>query len=173
MGIGDWGLGPIPNPHLINKTKLIQKNFKKYIFKKYLKKSNNDLIDLLIRKYKGNDPILIRLIINSQKNLDNLIKENKELKTKLNNSTNQNSSKKKNNNSSNNNITNNSINMSTKSNNNELNSLQNKLNEARNKYKELVGVLIEYEKRMKNFIELINNNDEVKEILMKNGVELI
>jgi hypothetical protein len=63
--------------------------------------------------------------------------------------------------------------MSTKSNNNELNSLQNKLNEARNKYKELVGVLIEYEKRMKNFIELINNNDEVKEILMKNGVELI
>ena len=158
---------------LINKTKLIQKNFKKYIFKKYLKKSNNDLIDLLIRKYKGNDPILIRLIINSQKNLDNLIKENKELKTKLNNSTNQNSSKKKNNNSFNNNITNNSINMSTKSNNNELNSLQNKLNEARNKYKELVGVLIEYEKRMKNFIELINNNDEVKEILLKNGVELI
>ena len=63
--------------------------------------------------------------------------------------------------------------MSTKSNNNELNSLQNKLNEARNKYKELVGVLIEYEKRMKNFIELINNNDEVKEILLKNGVELI
>ena len=63
--------------------------------------------------------------------------------------------------------------MSTKSNNNELNSLQNKLNEARNKYKELVGVLIEYEKKMKNFIELINNNDEVKEILLKNGVELI
>ena len=157
---------------LINKTKLIQKNFKKYIFKKYLKNNNNDLIDLIIRKYKGNDPILIRLIINSQKNLDNLIKENKELKTKLNNCSNQNSVKKKNNNSFNNNITNNSINNSNKSNNNDLNSLQNKLNEARNKYKELVGVLIEYEKRMKNFIELINNNDEVKEILMKNGVEL-
>jgi hypothetical protein len=110
------------------------------------------------------------LIINSQKILQDLTKENKELKSKLNNNNN-NSNKKRNNNSFYNN-SNNSINFSTKSNNYDLTTLQNKLNDARNRYKELVGVLIEYEKRMKNFIELINNNDEVKEILIKNGIEL-
>lgn len=55
---------------------------------------------------------------------------------------------------------------------NEINSLKEKLTESREQYKELVNVLVEYEKKLENFIGLINSNQEVKDVLNKNGIQI-
>ena len=33
-------------------------------------------------------------------------------------------------------------------------------------------IIAEYEQKMKNFVQMINSNDEVKEVLYKNGISI-
>lgn len=186
---------------LKEKAKIIQRSYRRHLYSSYQKKNNNELSEMMVERYKGNDPLLILLIINSKKVIKDLIKENTELKFKINNS-NVNTSKNKklkingflNSSSSNRsgkqycdsissisyNNQNNSNRSNINSNNNhiiinnneEIKSLKQKLNEARSKYKELVQVIVEYEKKMQNFVKLINSNREVKDVLTKNGIQI-
>ena len=54
----------------------------------------------------------------------------------------------------------------------EIAELTKKLNENRTKFKNLVIIIAEYEKKMENFVKMINANKEVKEILFKNGITI-
>ena len=186
---------------LKEKATIIQRSYRRHLYSSYQKKTNNELSEMMVDRYKGNDPLLILLIINSKKVIKDLIKENTELKFKINNS-NVNTSKNKklkinnflnssssnrsgkqycdslssisynNQNNSNRSNLNSNNNIIINNNNEEIKSLKQKLNEARNKYKELVQVIVEYEKKMQNFVKLINSNREVKDILTKNGIQI-
>ena len=54
----------------------------------------------------------------------------------------------------------------------EINYLNKKLSENRKKFQKLVMIIAEYEQKMKNFVQMINSNDEVKEVLYKNGISI-
>ena len=64
----------------------------------------------------------------------------------------------------------NMINSSDEKENEEIEILTKKLNENRTKFKNLVMIIAEYEKKMENFVKMINANKELKEILYKNGI---
>ena len=148
----------------------IQRAFKLFLLNKYKKKSNEEIIDIILKKYKGNDPKLILLIINSKKLIDYLEKENLKLKEKLKSSSitlykkkqdiHQENKKKK------------TSNKQNKNNKEEIENLKLQLNEATEKYYESVGVIMEYERRMKNFIQSVCSNQKVKDILIKNGIQI-
>ena len=53
---------------------------------------------------------------------------------------------------------------------NEVKILKEKLESSKKKYKDLIVVASEYEKKMDVFIKLINSKNEIKDILAKNGV---
>ena len=150
----------------------IQRAFKLFIINKYKKKPNSETIEFLLKKYKGNDPMLILFFINSKKAIKNLSEENLKLKEKLKSSS---FNKKKvqeknpfnlNKRNSNSNRHNNS------SNKEEIQNLKLQLNETKTKYKEQVGIIMEYERRMKNFIQSVNSNQQVKDIFIKNGIQI-
>ena len=148
----------------------IQRAFKLFLLNKYKKKSNDEIIDLILKKYKGNDPKLILLIINSKKLIDYLQRENLKLRGKLKSSSitlykkkqdiRQENKKK---------IT---LNKQNKNNKEEIENLKLQLNEATAKYYESVGIIMEYERRMKNFIQSICSNQKVKDVLIKNGIQI-
>ena len=48
--------------------------------------------------------------------------------------------------------------------------LKNKLANSKKKYKDLITVAMKYQKKMDNFINVINNKKEIKDILNKNGI---
>ncbi len=54
----------------------------------------------------------------------------------------------------------------------QINYLNKKLSENRIKFQKLVMIIAEYEQKMKNFVQMINSNDEVKEVLYKNGISI-
>ena len=54
----------------------------------------------------------------------------------------------------------------------QINYLNKKLSENRVKFQKLVMIIAEYEQKMKNFVQMINSNDEVKEVLYKNGISI-
>ena len=60
--------------------------------------------------------------------------------------------------------------MSKKANSNEVKILKEKLETSKKKYKDLIVVASEYEKKMDVFIKLINSKAEIREVLAKNGV---
>ena len=49
--------------------------------------------------------------------------------------------------------------------------LKEKLNNSKKKYKDLLTVASQYEKKMDMFIKLINSKSEIKEVLAKNGIQ--
>ena len=72
-----------------------------------------------------------------------------------------------------NNTNNNNNNNNTNSNNSEeIKSLKIKVENARSQYKGLVQVIVQYEQKMKNFVKAINANHEVKEVFIKNGIQI-
>lgn len=60
--------------------------------------------------------------------------------------------------------------LSKKANSNEVKILKEKLETSKKKYKDLIVVASEYEKKMDVFIKLINSKAEIREVLAKNGV---
>lgn len=54
---------------------------------------------------------------------------------------------------------------------NEIAILKEKLNNSKKRYKDLLMVASEYEKKMDMFIKLINSKSEIKEVLAKNGIQ--
>ena len=64
------------------------------------------------------------------------------------------------------------LNKQNKNNKEEIENLKLQLNEATEKYYESVGVIMEYERRMKNFIQSVCSNQKVKDILIKNGIQI-
>ena len=60
--------------------------------------------------------------------------------------------------------------LSKKANSNEVKILKEKLQTSKKKYKDLIVVASEYEKKMDVFIKLINSKAEIREVLAKNGV---
>ena len=158
---------------LIKQTILIQKIYKRHLFEIYNSKSNTGKINLILRKYKGNDPMIILLIINAQNTIKKLKKENEELKKRLTLSSNRKLKSKSFQ------MTNSPIllqkNIGPDENNstqNEINELKNKINLARNEYKNLVNIISQYEEKLTNLIQIVNSNEEIKEILSQNGIEI-
>ena len=176
---------------LKQKAKIIQRAYRSHLYTSYQKKNNTELSEIIVNRYKGRDPLLIMLIINSKNAIKKLVKENTELKVKINSiNTGTNNKKLKingflNNSSSNrsgkhycesissiSNNNNSNTNRSQLHSNEEIKSLKEKLNDSRNKYKDLVQVIVEYEKKMQNFVKMINSNREVKEVMIKNGIQI-
>ena len=56
-------------------------------------------------------------------------------------------------------------------NNVEINNLKNKVLYSKKKYNDLFNIASEYEKKMNNFVKLINTNPEIKNVLSKYGVQ--
>ena len=56
-------------------------------------------------------------------------------------------------------------------NNVEINNLKKKVLSSKKKYNELFNIASEYEKKMNNFVKLINTNPEIKNVLSKYGVQ--
>ena len=56
-------------------------------------------------------------------------------------------------------------------NNVEINNLKKKVLSSKKKYNELFNIASEYEKKMTNFVKLINTNPEIKNVLSKYGVQ--
>ena len=172
--------------NLRKKCVKIQKWFRlKFYNKKLNLESFNDNLynkfEIIIEQYKKIDPLVIRFVINSMKNIEELIKENNNLKeylNELNNKSEENNNKEAK--TSNlliyqNNELNNDLNLNSsenQKNNDEINYLNKKLSEKREKFKKLVAVIAEYEQKMKNFVKMINSNEEIKEILNKNGISI-
>ncbi len=55
-------------------------------------------------------------------------------------------------------------------NNAEIMNLKKKINNSKKRYNDLINTASEYEKKMVNFVKLINSNPEIKAILSKHGV---
>ncbi len=158
---------------IIKNTILIQKTYKKHLFELYNSKSNTEKINLILRKYKGNDPLIILLIINAQNKIKKLKQENEQLKKRL-----KLSSKTK--------LKSKSLQMTkspfllknnvftdeNNSSHNEINELKNKINYARNEYKNLVNIISHYEEKLTNLIQIVNSNEEIKQLLSQNGIEI-
>lgn len=70
------------------------------------------------------------------------------------------------------NNTNNNNNNTNSNNSEEIKSLKIKVENARSQYKGLVQVIVQYEQKMKNFVKAINANHEVKEVFIKNGIQI-
>ncbi len=56
-------------------------------------------------------------------------------------------------------------------NNVEINNLKKKVLSSKKKYNELFHIASEYEKKMNNFVKLINTNPEIKNVLSKYGIQ--
>ena len=69
---------------LKQKAKIIQRAYRSHLYTSYQKKSNTELSEIIVNRYKGRDPLLIMLIINSKNAIKKLVKENTELKVKIN-----------------------------------------------------------------------------------------
>ena len=55
---------------------------------------------------------------------------------------------------------------------NELIELKTKINLIKNEYKKLVNSISSYEIKLNNLIKIINSNEEIKQILSQNGIEI-
>ena len=143
---------------------MIQKLYKQYLSKIYNSNSDKDKINLILRKYKGNDPMLILLIIKSQNTINNL---KKELENKFN--------EKMENKNIQNSLSLSPRNVFSEGNSitqNELIELKTKINLIKNEYKKLVNSISSYEIKLNNLIKIINSNEEIKQILSQNGIEI-
>ena len=143
---------------------MIQKLYKQYLSKIYNSNSDKDKINLILRKYKGNDPMLILLIIKSQNTINNL---KKELENKFN--------EKMENKNIQNSLSLSPRNVFSEGNSitqNELIELKSKINLIKNEYKKLVNSISSYEIKLNNLIKIINSNEEIKQILSQNGIEI-
>ena len=56
-------------------------------------------------------------------------------------------------------------------NNAEINNLKKKVLSSKKKYNDLFNIASEYEKKMTNFVKLINTNPEIKKVLSKYGIQ--
>ena len=189
------------NPHWLNKIIKIQKQWRRYYIRKVLNIDN--LNSYISFKYRKKDPVLMKYIIEVNKKSDSFIKENNELRQKINELSIKISKSGKNIfsnisvpslNLSNSGIS--SINLSNTFtminssfrneiniisrrddnsfkndyNNAEIMNLKKKINNSKKRYNDLINTASEYEKKMVNFVKLINSNPEIKAILSKHGV---
>ena len=157
------------------KLKLIKRRRKK----EFLALNINQLSEKIVNTYKNKDPFVIRFIINNKKKIEELEKENKILQQyldELNEAQNNQNEYSYNSimlsQSENSNENFNSPQTESTSNIDEINYLNKKLSENRKKFQKLVMIIAEYEQKMKNFVQMINSNDEVKEVLYKNGISI-
>lgn len=191
------------NPHWLNKIIKIQKQWRRYYIRKVLNIDKDNLNSYISFKYRKKDPILMKYIIEVNKKSDSFIKENNELRQKINELSIKISKSGKNIfsnisvpslNLSNSGIS--SINLSNTFtminssfrneiniisrrddnsfkndyNNAEIMNLKKKINNSKKRYNDLINTASEYEKKMVNFVKLINSNPEIKAILSKHGV---
>ena len=159
---------------LRKKTIVIQKHYRMQIYREILKKNQNKdnylmICNAIIDKYKCKDPLIIRYVINMRKKYNELYNENKTLHEYYQNELNIING---NSNSDRQIISAKSTNNIIVDNEDEIAELTKKLNENRTKFKNLVIIIAEYEKKMENFVKMINANKEVKEILFKNGITI-
>lgn len=159
---------------LRKKTIVIQKHYRMLIYREILKKNQNKdnylmICNTIIDKYKCKDPLIIRYVINMRKKYNELYNENKTLNEYYQSELNIINS---NSNSDRQMVTAKSTNNIIIDNEDEIAELTKKLNENRTKFKNLVMIIAEYEKKMENFVKMINANKEVKEILFKNGITI-
>ena len=141
-----------------------------------MKKNKDDskykmICNTILDKYKMKDPLIVRYVINMMKRYEELCQENLTLKDYYNSEINiingnLSTERQMNNAKSSSNM----INSSDEKENEEIEILTKKLNENRTKFKKLVMIIAEYEKKMENFVKMINANKELKEILYKNGI---
>jgi seryl-tRNA synthetase len=191
------------NPHWLNKIIKIQKQWRRYYIRKVLNIDKDNLNSYISFKYRKKDPVLMKYIIEVNKKSDSFIKENNELRQKINELSIKISKSGKNIfsnisvpslNLSNSGIS--SINLSNTFtminssfrneiniisrrddnsfkndyNNAEIMNLKKKINNSKKRYNDLINTASEYEKKMVNFVKLINSNPEIKAILSKHGV---
>ena len=191
------------NPHWLNKIIKIQKQWRRYYIRKVLNIDKDNLNSYISFKYRKKDPVLMKYIIEVNKKSDSFIKENNELRQKINELSMKISKSGKNIfsnisvpslNLSNSGIS--SINLSNTFtminssfrneiniisrrddnsfkndyNNAEIMNLKKKINNSKKRYNDLINTASEYEKKMVNFVKLINSNPEIKAILSKHGV---
>ena len=191
------------NPHWLNKIIKIQKQWRRYYIRKVLNIDKDNLNSYIPFKYRKKDPVLMKYIIEVNKKSDSFIKENNELRQKINELSIKISKSGKNIfsnisvpslNLSNSGIS--SINLSNTFtminssfrneiniisrrddnsfkndyNNAEIMNLKKKINNSKKRYNDLINTASEYEKKMVNFVKLINSNPEIKAILSKHGV---
>ena len=191
------------NPHWFNKIIKIQKQWRRYYIRKVLNIDKDNLNSYISFKYRKKDPVLMKYIIEVNKKSDSFIKENNELRQKINELSIKISKSGKNIfsnisvpslNLSNSGIS--SINLSNTFtminssfrneiniisrrddnsfkndyNNAEIMNLKKKINNSKKRYNDLINTASEYEKKMVNFVKLINSNPEIKAILSKHGV---
>ena len=161
---------------LRRKCVVIQKFYRMRIYKEIMKKNKDDskykmICNTILDKYKMKDPLIVRYVINMMKRYEELCQENLTLKDYYNSEINiingnLSTERQMNNAKSSSNM----INSSDEKENEEIEILTKKLNENRTKFKKLVMIIAEYEKKMENFVKMINANKELKEILYKNGI---
>ena len=165
--------------YLLNKYKNKDKILIKLIFdvknkilllnqeNKLLRKKINNNISL--RKNNNNNDNNSNISINNQISNSNSIKN-----SKISNLTLNITNSSFNNNYNNNNFNNSSMisEYSIKNNDSkEVIILKNKLANSKKKYKDLINTAIKYQEKMDNFIKIINNKKEIKDILNKNGIK--
>ena len=72
------------NPHWLNKIIKIQKQWRRYYIRKVLNIDKDNLNSYISFKYRKKDPVLMKYIIEVNKKSDSFIKENNELRQKIN-----------------------------------------------------------------------------------------
>ena len=161
------------NNKFIGDIMKIQRQWRRYYIRKILTIDKDTLNSYISLKYRKNDPYLMKYIIEINKKNDLL---SKEFSNSINNTNNFNNTFSILNTSSRNDIDfpiskrdDNSF--KDNFNNAEINNLKKKVLSSKKKYNDLFNIASEYEKKMTNFVKLINTNPEIKKVLSKYGIQ--
>lgn len=157
---------------LKKKVTKIVRYYKKYYFRKISKMDFGTLCSLILNKYGKKDFAVIKMVLNIQSTLKYLQIENFQLKNKI--KTKRNIGPLISNNSS---VTssesNNCYFYTTSTNTNgEINNLQEKIKEIMKNYNELLLTGEKYINKFSNIVSLMKSNNEVKSLLLKNGITI-
>jgi hypothetical protein len=165
-----------------------KENIENYLINKY--KNKDKILIKLISEVKNKilllnqENKLLRKKINNISKINNNNNNNNNLNISINQISNLNSIRSSNISNLSLNITNSTFNNNNNINNSSMISdfsiknndskeviiLKNKLANSKKKYKDLITVAMKYQKKMDNFINVINNKKEIKDILNKNGI---
>ena len=141
---------------LRNKTKKIQNNYRKFKFRQYKNISIDEILELGLKKYKNKDKLIYNLCYNYKNKIINLKNNNENFKNdfKENECNNLNFSE--------------TISDDLED---EKRNLLNEYNSEIENFSELITSSENFIKKMTKLFETINKNSEIKEILLKNGIE--
>lgn len=158
-------------------TKIIR-YYKRYYYRKISKMDFGNLCNLILSKYEKKDFAVIKMVLNIKSTLNYLQTENFQLKNRTKNKRNIDSnlfSPIINNNSC-------SVTSSDSSNyyfyttstntNEEINNLQYKIKEIMKNYNKLLLTGEKYVNKFSNIVSLMKSNNEVKSLLLKNGIAI-